>query len=134
MKKRGQVTIEFVLVCSAVVFLVTIMIASTNFNTALAREKNEQEALNDFANYVQQEIIIASQMHSNYTRIFVMPLHVIGKDYTVNTYQNYFLVVNTSKFVANRGIPLLDAINRNMTAGHSYRINKTDAGITIQQI
>jgi hypothetical protein len=43
-------------------------------------------------------------------------------------------MVNTSKFVAIRGIPLLDAIDRNMTAGHSYRINKTDTGITIEQI
>lgn len=105
--KKAQVALEFVLLCSAVIVLVTVLISSASFNTSLARQKNEQEALGDLANYIQQEIMLASKTYPNYTRIFQLPERIVGKEYTAEL-TDYHLKVSTERFVANRGIPLID--------------------------
>ncbi|MEM4703376.1 MAG: hypothetical protein QXP53_02745 [Candidatus Pacearchaeota archaeon] len=110
--KKAQVTIEFTLLVAAAVFLVVIVISSTNFNTALARAKNEQEALDDFANYIQQELMLASEMHPVYERTITLPQRIVGKTYTV-TIDRYLLTVSTSKFTVNRGIPLVSEVYGN---------------------
>lgn len=122
--KRAQVTIELVLLVGAVVFLVTIIIASVNFNTALAREKNEKEALEDFANYLQQELMLASKMHPFYAREFKLPEKILGKSYTIEV-GAYYLVVGTSKFSVIRGIPFVKEGCRNFRPGEKNNITKT---------
>ena len=121
---KGQVTIEFVLLCAAAMLLVTIVIASANFNTALAREKNEQEALSDLANYIQQEIVLASDSYPVYVKYFKLPQKIVGKDYTA-TIQEYLLTVNTSRFTENRGIPLVKSGWRTLYTGQNNNITKT---------
>jgi len=105
--KKAQVALEFVLLCSAVIVLVTVLISSASFNTSLARQKNEQEALGDLANYIQQEIMLASKTYPNYTRIFQLPERIVGKEYFAEL-TDYHLTINTDKFTVNRGIPLID--------------------------
>jgi len=109
--KRGQITVEFILLVAAVVFLVTIMIASANFNTVLAREKNEQEALSDFADSIQQELVIASEMYPEYNRTFKLANKIVGRDYEI-IITDYKMVINTKrgdeiKFSTIRGIPYI---------------------------
>jgi len=130
---KAQVTIEFTLLVSAVILLMLIMIASSNFNTSLARQKNEQEALDDLANYVQQEIVLASQMHSNYSQIFIIPTKIIGKQYSA-TILNYSLVVNTSKFTLNRGIPLVSVDHRTLVPGSFHSINKSEGDLSVYSL
>ncbi|UCD21073.1 MAG: hypothetical protein JSW08_00810 [archaeon] len=114
--KKGQVTIEFTLLVSAVIFLVVIMIASANFNTSLAREKNEQESLNDFANFLQQEITLASGSPPNYSREFTLPKKITGKEYSIlMSDSGYGFVVKTlrgseTKFTASRGTPYINDV------------------------
>ncbi|MEM4641358.1 MAG: hypothetical protein QXW65_02475 [Candidatus Pacearchaeota archaeon] len=128
-QKKAQVTIEFVLLVSAVVLLITMMIASTNFNTVLARAKNEQEALDDFANFLQQELILASEMHPVYERTIRLPEKIVGKSYSI-TIEDYLLIVNTSKFSVSRGIPFIDRNCRTFNYGDNV-INKTHSDLKI---
>ncbi|MEM2462891.1 MAG: hypothetical protein QXI41_00660 [Candidatus Pacearchaeota archaeon] len=128
-QKKAQVTIEFVLLVSAVILLTTMMIASTNFNTVLARAKNEQEALDDFANFLQQELILASEMHPIYERTIRLPEKIVGKSYSI-TIEDYLLIVSTSKFSVSRGIPFIDRNCRTFNYGDNV-INKTHSDLKI---
>lgn len=128
-QKKAQVTIEFILLVSAVIFLMVILIASTNFNTALARQKNEQEALDDFANFLQQELMLANEMPSTYERTLKLPEKIVGKPYTI-TIQDYLLIVNTSKFTVQRGIPFVKDNCRTFVYGDNV-IKKISTDLSI---
>ncbi|MCS7134636.1 MAG: hypothetical protein NZ889_02145 [Candidatus Pacearchaeota archaeon] len=129
MKIKAQIAIEFVLLVSVVIGITTILIATANFNIALARQKNEQEILEDFANFLQQELIIASKMHPFYAREFILPERIAGKIYTV-VVEDYYLVVGTPRFNVTKGIPLVERDCRNFKTGKN-NITKTKDGLRI---
>jgi uncharacterized protein (UPF0333 family) len=105
--RKGQVSLEFVLVFSMLTIFVVAFFIAIYSNMYQGRIKNENELTDDTSNFLQQEIVLASRVESGYIRTFPLPQKIGGFDYSVSI-SNYSLVVNTSKVISMRGIPLVN--------------------------
>jgi len=106
-KKRGQVSLEFVLVFLILTLFVVAFFVVIYSNMAQGRIKNENDLTEDAANFLQQELILASRVESGYIRTFILPQRIGTREYDINI-NDYSLVVNTSRVITIRGIPLVN--------------------------
>ncbi len=105
-KKKAQAAMEFVMVFSVLSIFVTAFLGAIYVNISQSKQKNEQGIVDDMANFIQQEIILASRVEDGYHRTFFLPEKIGGKPYNI-TLGDYALYVNTSKAVSIRGIPIV---------------------------
>jgi hypothetical protein len=104
LKKRAQAGLEFLLVFSILTLFAAAFLSMIFLNTGQGRLKDDQESTEDMANFIQQELILASKVELGYNRSFLLPDKLNGKDYSI-ILSNYSLLVNTSKASSIRGIP-----------------------------
>ncbi len=123
---RGQASLEFVLVFSILTLFVVAFFIVIYANMQQGRIKNENDLTEDAANFLQQELILASKVESGYMRAFLLPQRIGSREYSVSV-NNYALVVNTSKVITTRGIPLVNpgskfypGIINNITKNETY--------------
>lgn len=105
LKRRAQAGLEFLLVFSILTLFATAFLAMIFYNTSQGRLKDDQETTEDMANFIQQELILASKVESGYNRTFNLPEKINGKTYSI-LISNYSLMINTSKAASSRGIPI----------------------------
>ncbi len=105
--KKGQASLEFVLIFVILTLFVVAFFIAIYASMYQGRIKNENELTDDVANFLQQELVLASRVESGYMRTFLLPQKIGGKMYSVSI-SNYSLVVNTSRVISVRGIPLVN--------------------------
>lgn len=84
MKRNAQVGIEFILLTIFSLFLLLVLLTSLS---SVLTTKTKQKAyfeVNDIAISIQQEILLASELHDGYTREFYVPKTVRGLDFSLS--------------------------------------------------
>ena len=80
---KGQVTVEFVvfLLLAATFFGITASVL--HMHQVDVQQENRMQELRSFARSVQDEIIIASNMHHGYSRQVDLPKKLYNEDYQI---------------------------------------------------
>lgn len=130
--QKTQATMEFILVFSLLLIFITLFIALVYSDMFKGTLKNEQDALDDMATFIQQELIIASKVETGYIRTFYLPEKIVNKNYDI-VVGNYMLSVNTSRTVSFRGIPKVNTTGMPFIIPGNNSIVKNSSGIFIVQ-
>jgi hypothetical protein len=104
--KKAQASLEFFLVFLLITIFAMGFFAILYFNSYQGNTKNQRESAEDVANFMQQEIILASKVESGYRRVFFLPEKISGKDYEI-ILGPYSLTVRSEGEVSRQGIPLV---------------------------
>jgi uncharacterized protein (UPF0333 family) len=82
--KKGQSSIEFIILISAVItfFIIAVIYLQQNL---LSRQKEEANLiLKDTALHIQEEISLAVRASEGYKRDFLLPVNILGRNYSIN--------------------------------------------------
>lgn len=109
--KKAQAAMEFVLVFSILTIFATAFLITIYYNITQSKIKNDQDVGDDMANFIQQEIVLASRVEDGYNRTFFLPLKASGKDYDISIRGNG-LFVNTTRTIAIRGVPYVQGCDK----------------------
>lgn len=96
LKCRGQSAIELIIVTGFFAFAFLIFLLILHQNTALERAANRNALLQDVALTVQQEISLAAQSISGYSRQFILPPKIAGAPYTITILDTTTLYIKTN--------------------------------------
>lgn len=80
---KAQVGIEFILITIFSLFMLLVLLSSI---TSISANKSKQKAyfeVNDIAASIQQEILLASELHDGYRREFYVPETVRNLEYSL---------------------------------------------------
>jgi hypothetical protein len=82
MENKAQAAIEFIILIGFIAFIVGALIAV--FGNVIFEEQKEveQEQIDSFLTYVEEEIQLAKNSPNGYKRTFTLPEEVYGKNYT----------------------------------------------------
>lgn len=82
MKNKAQAAIEFIILIGFIAFIVGALIAV--FGNVIFEEQKEveQEQIDSFLTYVEEEIQLAKDSPNGYKRTFTLPEEIYGKNYT----------------------------------------------------
>ena len=83
-RKKGQVSIEFlILLVMGVFFVLTFIVIVRNLSDQKIQNKALDE-LDDLGKSIQQELLLASQLQDGYSRDIYIPPKLYGVPYTMN--------------------------------------------------
>lgn len=82
-KKKSQMALEFVLLFSVSIFIMSILLVSFYELNRLKADDKIESKMKDFTYSLQSEMIIASEMNNGYVRSFYLPLKVDNIEYNV---------------------------------------------------
>ena len=102
--QKAQAALEFILVFAIMTLFATLFFIMIFADTSQGRLKNDQETVDDMANFLQQELITAEKVEDGYIRNFTLPEKIGGKDYSIYDGE-YMLIVNMGKVSSVKGIP-----------------------------
>lgn len=71
---RAQVAIEYVLIAMAATFVLTALLVTAQSLNQQAQRSLQEEALEDIANQLQEEILLAASLRDGYNRSVQLPV------------------------------------------------------------
>lgn len=92
--KKGQFAIEFVILIAFMLIVFLGFFAIVNYRLTEAEESEVQQAAENIASLLDNEIKLAKLANEGYERIFKVPKKIDGNDYSVAIIENRELVVN----------------------------------------
>ncbi len=96
LKKRAQGTIEFIIIFGTLLLFFVTFFAIIQNNIHDKNEDKERILLQNVAFDARDEINLAAGASEGYYREFTIPEKIFGKDYEINT-SNNFVYVSTEK-------------------------------------
>jgi|SRR3989344_5796073 len=98
--KKGQLSIEFIMIIGAAMFFFLILFAT--FNSILSERGTQRtnEAFFEFAESIQQEIALAHETSDGYERSFLLPETVNQRDYTVEIEGSWIIMKSDDERVS----------------------------------
>jgi len=82
--KKSQISVEFIIIFSLVIFALIGFIYIMNIRLSDISERQELLLMRNLANNIKEEVIIASSVNNNYLRRFNIPTKIKGKDYNMS--------------------------------------------------
>ncbi len=82
--KRGQSSIEFLILVGAVLFIFIIFLGLFQQNIGQKTIEKRNHEVTELALTVQNEINLASEASNGYRRQFTIPQKILGSDYDIN--------------------------------------------------
>lgn len=101
MKKRGQGSIEFIIVLGVVLLFFVIFFGIIKMNQANKYEENEEKMFQNIVLDVRDEINIAAGSTDGYYREFQIPTNVYGKDYEINISSNGYVYLTSERYAVS---------------------------------
>jgi len=89
--KKSQVSFEFILIFSVIFFALVSFVYVINTRLFEITEQQDMMLMENLADNIVNEIILASSVENNYVRIFDLPVNLRGQEY------NIFLIENNLK-------------------------------------
>lgn len=125
---RGQIALEFsLMVMLAFLFFTVILVIGTNF-LLHAQEQRCFAALQDEANALQQELLLASSVHDGYRRTLDVPSTLAGRSYVIDMSGTVLTLSVSDGFAYSRDIPATTGV---FTPGKENIIEKRGGSITV---
>lgn len=101
-RKRGQSSIEFMVLFGALFFFLMTFLLIVQENLADKTRENYQLTLNEIAFSVQDEIALAHSAPDGYYREFDIPEKVIRLDYDINfTPRSVYLITEDERYTVS---------------------------------
>lgn len=91
-KKKGQASLEFILIFLFVFVLVSIMISIVGYYFTDINENNKQKELDNFASSIEREVNLLQRVEPGYNRSVEIPDHFIDR-YNLTLVENYVVLV-----------------------------------------
>ena len=82
--KRGQSSIEFLILVGAMLFIFVLFLGLFQQNIGKKTIEKRNYALTELALTVQNEIALASEASDGYSRTFEIPSNILGSNYDIN--------------------------------------------------
>ncbi len=92
--KKGQVTIEFVLIATFMLFVFGGVFLVLQTRMGDIRDAKNMQVLNQLGNVVSTEVEMAAQVGEGYERNFSIPQTLQGEPYTISIQGNRDLVIS----------------------------------------
>lgn len=87
-KTKSQISLEFILLISFMLFFFIVFFGVVQYRMAEAMHDKETELLATAAEYVKNEINLAYTAEDGYIRSFVIPENIAGKKYSFEFFKN----------------------------------------------
>jgi len=126
LKKKAQVSMEFVFLVGLAFMVMIVFISSTRSEFSSLQSQEERSLVKDVGVMIQHELIMASNVDDGYTRIFSVPYNLDGISYNIQTINNT-LIIYTEEYESVLNIP---SFVGDIEKGNNT-INKTDSIIYI---
>ena len=98
MKKRGQVSTEFIILLSMSLLFLFSMLSIVYSEMYHGNKDNERQMINDLGRSIQIEISIASESYTGYSRVFKLPNKLDNQiNYNINNKET-FINISTNNF------------------------------------
>ncbi len=104
MIKRGQVSIEFLILIGVVFFTFLVFLGIILNNTKDLNKREELKRLDDLATKVQNELNLATSVKDGYIRQFTLPTTIDRKEYNITT-SNDLITFETRAYSRSKRIP-----------------------------
>jgi hypothetical protein len=85
---KAQATLEFALLFLIALGACGLLILFLQQEQTTHEEELHERALQEFARYIQKEIIVASHMHTGFARNLTLPTRIGGLPYTIWVTEN----------------------------------------------
>lgn len=85
LSKKGQAAIEFALLLSFVLLLVSGFLVAIQKNLEDAQKVRDEELVNQLMNVIRSEILYAEQSGLGYSRDLFLPMHLDGSSYNISS-------------------------------------------------
>jgi uncharacterized protein YpmB len=106
--KRGQSTIEFVIIFGFILFFFVLFFAAIQKNIAEKNHEKDQKIVQNIALEVQNEISLAAESSEGYYREFSIPQNIMGKDYEISIEDNVVYARMGEKIAMAYNVPLIN--------------------------
>jgi hypothetical protein len=93
--KYAQVSTEFFVIVGFAMLVLVIILGFMAEDMSQASYKKEVNAMTDLGYYVQNEILVASQVNDGYSRVFTLPEKKDGVSYNITTYSNSTIILTS---------------------------------------
>ncbi|MBI3027378.1 hypothetical protein HYY70_04645 [Candidatus Woesearchaeota archaeon] len=92
MFSKSQISMEFMLIFTLVLFISVAFLKTLHQNLSDLQDKNDAIAMENLVNEIKNELILALQVHDNYIRRFDIPYKLNGKNYTLNLQEDELII------------------------------------------
>ena len=106
---RAQVALEYVTMTGFALILVIGLLYTALAVQQRTNRQAGQEELQNIANELQQELLLAASVHDGYTRTFELPEQAASFDYWISNYSSSFTVHMTGYSEQRRTPPYTGA-------------------------
>ncbi|MGM5482418.1 MAG: hypothetical protein ACQESF_03055 [Nanobdellota archaeon] len=94
-KKSGQIANEFMILITIVAFFSIIFLGVLhNYSSEISKDK-EEKTFSDFGVYLQNEIILASEVKNGYKRFIDIPDKINSLEYTITNTKKSFKITSS---------------------------------------
>jgi hypothetical protein len=100
--KKGQGTVEFIILFSSALFFFVIFMGIIQMNIADTNLEKQRIFLQNIALNVKNEIAFAAESKDGYTREFYVPQNSLGIDYEINLTDGYVFCFMTDYSISYR--------------------------------
>lgn len=96
--KKAQFAMEFILLIGFMLMISVGFFAIVNYKMVEEEEKGKQQAVENIASLIDNEVKLAKSVNDGYKKTFNLPKKIDGNDYGVRIIGNRELIVNTSVY------------------------------------
>jgi hypothetical protein len=100
--KKGQGTVEFIILFSSALFFFVIFMGIIQMNIADTNLEKQRIFLQNIALNVKNEIAFVAESKDGYTREFYVPQNSLGIDYEINLTDGYVFCFMTDYSISYR--------------------------------
>ena len=126
--RRGQSSLEFVILCAAVLAFFLLFIAAISQQQGARAFEQRDFLVKDAALQIQQEIVLAAEARDGYERMFTLPPDILNHAYRVTLEGNLVQVQTVDgKHSLALAVP---SLNGTIVVGNN-RIRKSNGGVSV---
>ena len=126
--KRGQSGIELIILVGFFAFFFLIFMLVIHQNTSDKRWENRNLLTQEVALQIQQEIALAAESLSGYSRQFDLPLKISGVSYSADIIDNTVIYVHTDDGFHALSLPVFN-VTGSVIVGGTNRIRNSDGTV-----
>ena len=90
--RNSQISMEFMLIFTLVLLLSMVFLSLLSARLSDAENKKDFALMQNLAHTIQNEILLASQVHDNYIRKFEIPYDINGKNYSMKLEKDELII------------------------------------------
>lgn len=94
LNKKAQFAMEFILLITFMLIVFLGFFAAVSYTITESEENKKQQAAENIAALVDNEIKLARSVNDGYEKTFTVPKKIDGNNYTINIVENRELVVS----------------------------------------